>query len=388
MTTDSVPGAAPGPSILLVAGEASGDLHAGRLAEALLRVRPDLRIAGMGGEQMRAAGVRLLVDARETAVVGLTELWARRHALRAALQRLRGHLVEARPALLICVDFPDFNLLLARTAHRLGVPVCYFISPQVWAWRRGRVRTIRRLVRRMLVLFPFEEPLYRAAGVDVRFVGHPLLDLANAVPDREVCRATLALPRDAVVLGLLPGSRAAEVQRHLPLLLAASARMRAAQPALQVLVGAASSVEPGALRAAEASGVRVVHDATHALIRSADLVLAASGTVTLEAAVLGTPLVITYRMARLSWVVARLLVRVRFAGLPNLVADRAVVPELLQDAATPEALAAAGLEILGSAERQARMRADLADVQRRLGSPGAVERAAGQVLDLLEETRC
>lgn len=374
------------PSILLVAGEASGDLHAGRLAAALRARRPELDIAGMGGEEMRAAGVRLLVDAKETAVVGFTELWARRQALRSALRRLRSHLAEARPSLLVCVDFPDFNLLLARTANRLGIPVCYFISPQVWAWRRGRVRTIRRLVRRMLVLFPFEEALYREAQVPVRFVGHPLLDVLADAPARGAARAALGIPSEARVVGLLPGSRAAEISRHLPLLLRAAQRMRAARPDLGVVVGLAQHLEaePAARLAAEA-GARVVQGQTHALIRAADLLLAVSGTVTLEAAILGTPMVITYRLGRLTWLLARLLVRVRFIGLPNLVAERPVVGELIQRDATPERLAEAGLALLDSPERAARMRADLAEVRARLGQPGAVERAAQAVLELLAD---
>jgi lipid-A-disaccharide synthase len=367
-----------------VAGEASGDLHAGRLAAALLARAPGLELWGMGGPQMQAAGVRLLVDAGETAVVGLTELWARREALRGALRRLRAHLATARPALVICVDFPDFNLLLARTARRLGIPVCYFISPQVWAWRRGRVRTIRRLVRRMLVLFPFEETLYRDAGVDVRFVGHPLLDILADVPERAAARAALGIPADACVVGLLPGSRAAEIDRHLPLLVAAGRRIQAAHPDARLLLGLAPHLDPAvAGPTSRAAGVRLVHGQTHALIRAADVVLAASGTVTLEAAILGTPMVITYRLGFLTALLALLLVRVRFIGLPNLVAGRPIVPELVQYQATPARIAAAALPILQSPGRAAAMRADLAEVRLRLGTSGAVDRAAREVLDLL-----
>lgn len=374
-------------SICLVAGEASGDLHAADLARALRALAPGITIAGMGGPQMRAAGVELLVDARETAVVGLTELWARREALRGALRRLRSHLRVVRPALLICVDFPDFNLLLARTAHRLGVPVCYFISPQVWAWRRGRVRVIRRLVQRMLVLFPFEEQLYRAAGVEVRFVGHPLLDALADVPDRATCRAALGLPAAGRVVGLLPGSRPAELQRHLPILLGAGARVQAQMPGTVLALGLAPGLEERIGGVEMPAGVRIVKGRTHELMRASDLLLAASGTVTLEAAILGTPMIVTYRMAFLSWLVARLLVRVQFIGLPNLLAETAIVPELIQFDATPDRLARTALEILGSEERQARMRVALADVRERLGKPGAAQRAAQEVLSLLTSAR-
>jgi lipid-A-disaccharide synthase len=372
--------------ILIVAGEASGDLHGARLVEALRRLKPHLTVEGMGGAQMRKAGVNLLADAGGTAVVGLTELWEKRRALRDALQRLRGHLRTVRPALLICIDFPDFNLLLARTAHRLRIPVCYFISPQVWAWRRGRIRTIRRVVQKMLVLFPFEERLYRKAGVDVTFVGHPLLDALADVPAREVCRAALGIPEHARVLGLLPGSRQAEVRRHLPILLQAASLVAAPRPDLRLLLGLAPTLDRGAVEAIVATSglqVAVLPDRTYEVMRAADLLLAVSGTVTLEAAILGTPMIITYRVAALSWLLARLLVRVRFIGLPNLVANDGIVPELIQSDATPARLAAVAEQLLESPERQARMRAGLAQVRARLGMPGAAERAAREVLALL-----
>ncbi len=372
--------------ILVVAGEASGDLHGARLAEWLRRLAPQLTLEGMGGAQMRAAGVHLLADAADTAVVGLTELWEKRRALREALRRLRGHLAAVRPTLLICIDFPDFNLLLARTAHRLGIPVCYFISPQVWAWRRGRIRTIRRVVRKMLVLFPFEEAMYREAGVDVTFVGHPLLDALAEVPPRQACRAVLGIPGSSPVLGLLPGSRQAEVRHNLPVLLETARRLVAGHPGLGVLLGLAPTLDGKAVEGAvAASGVpaTVVQGRSYEVMRAADLLLAVSGTVTLEAAILGTPMIITYRVGALTWYLARLLVRVRFIGLPNLVADAGIVPELIQYEATPERLAATAAEILDSPERLARMRAALGEVRARLGRPGAAERAAREVLALL-----
>jgi lipid-A-disaccharide synthase len=369
-----------------VAGEASGDLHGAGLVAALRRHAPQLAFSGMGGVRMRAAGVRLLADAGETAVVGVSELWEKRRALRTALRALRAHLAEARPDLLICIDFPDFNFLLARTARRLGIPVCYFISPQVWAWRRGRVRTIRRLVRKMLVLFPFEESLYRAAGVDVSFVGHPLLDTLAAVPSRERCRERLGIADGVKVLGLLPGSRAAELRRHLPLLLDAAGKVRAVEPGVVVLMGLSDTAERAAAEAAAAqAGVptQVIQSRTHEVIRAADFLLAVSGTVTLEAAILETPMLITYRVGTLSSWLARCLIRVAFVGLPNLVADAAIVPEFLQHDATPEKLAATALDVLRSPARQDGMRAALADVRKRLGQPGAFERAAREVLTLL-----
>ncbi len=372
--------------ILIVAGEASGDLHGAQLAEWLRRLAPRLRLEGMGGPRMEAAGVHLVANVGDTAVVGLTELWEKRRALRDALRQLRGRLTGSRPSLLICIDFPDFNLLLARTAHGLGIPVCYFISPQVWAWRRGRIRTIRRVVRKMLVLFPFEEAMYRDAGVDVTFVGHPLLDVLAEVPPRQACRISLDIPESAAVLGLLPGSRRAEIRRHLPILLDAAGRVAASHPGLTLLLGLAPALDGAMLEAAvteSAVPVRVVQGRTYEVMRAADLLLAVSGTVTLEAAMLGTPMIITYRLGSLSWLLARLLVRVRFIGLPNLVANEGIVPEFVQFDATPGRLAATAAEILDSPDRQARMRTALEDVRLRLGSPGAAERAAREVLALL-----
>ncbi len=372
--------------VMIVAGEASGDLHGASLVECLRRQAPHLLFSGMGGLRMRAAGVHLLADAGETAVVGITELWEKRRVLRTALQTLRSHLKAARPALVICIDFPDFNLLLARTAHRLHIPVCYFISPQVWAWRRGRVRTIRRVVRKMLVLFPFEESLYKSAGVDVTFVGHPLLDALAAVPSRERCREALGVPGGATVLGLLPGSRAAEIRRHLPLLLEAAGKVRAEESGIAVLVGLGDTADRAAAEALVAAAgfpATVFHGRTPEVMRAADFLLAVSGTVTLEAAIVGTPMLITYRVGPISAWVARLLIRVPFVGLPNLVAGEAVVPELLQHDAAPQRLAAVALEILRSPDRQSQMRAALAEVRRRLGQAGAVDRAAREILALL-----
>ncbi|MBI4536874.1 MAG: lipid-A-disaccharide synthase [candidate division NC10 bacterium] len=377
-------------TLMVVAGEASGDLHGARLVEQLRAAAPRLRVLGMGGAAMRAAGVELVADAGETAVVGLSELWEKRRALQLALRRLRECLRAEHPALLICIDFPDFNFLLARTAKRWGIPVCYFISPQVWAWRRGRIRTLRRLVRKMLVLFPFEEPLYREAGVDVTFIGHPLLDVLADVPASAACRRALGVASAVEVVGLLPGSRQAELRRHLPILLGAAARIRAARPATEILLGLAANLDRQAVEAAVAASgvpVRVIQGKTHEVVRAADLVLAVSGTVTLETAILGTPLVITYRLGLLSWLVGRLLIKVRFIGLPNLVAEQAIVPELIQFDATPERLAAEALSLLSAPARLAEMRRALAEVRVRLGERGAAQRAASEVLALLLEGR-
>jgi lipid-A-disaccharide synthase len=377
--------------ILLSAGEASGDLLGAELATELKRRTPDLELAGMGGDRMAAAGVALAVQARDVAVVGLTEALARLPKLWRAYRLLVGMLRDPRPDLLLCIDFPEFNLRLARAAARVGVPVCYYVSPQIWAWRRGRIRTLRRLVRRMLVIFPFEEALYREAGVPVRFVGHPLLDRVQAVPSREVCRARLGLLGGERLIGLLPGSREAEVRRHLPVMAEAAARIGTALPGTRFAVAVADTVAPERLTPLVPSdlraAIRLVTGDTYGVIRAAELVIAASGTVTLEAGVLGTPLVVIYKVSPLTYLAGRLLIRVPFIGMVNLVAGRQVAPELIQGAATPERIAAEALSLLRDPTRLAAVRAELARLPGLLGEGGAPGRAAEAVLACLAEAR-
>ncbi len=378
-----------GRRILIVAGEASGDLHGGALVEALRARDPGLAIEGIGGDRMAAAGVRLHVHAGDLGVVGLVEALGRLRAIRAAFARMRALVETERLDLVVLIDYPEFNLRLARVAARAGIPVCYYIGPQVWAWRRGRIALIRRLVRKMVVIFPFEEALYRAAGVDVVFVGHPLLD--RLVPrERSEARRALGLAGASPVLGFLPGSRVGEVERHLPLMLAAAARLRRAHPTLGVALGQAAGV-PAALvaRCVTAGGVpvRVAEGGAYDVLSAADLAFVASGTATVEAALHGTPMVIIYRVAWLTWFVGRLLVRVPWIGMANLIAGRPVAPELVQFAATPGRLADTAHRLLGDPSALERMRRDLAVVRGRLGQPGASARAAEAILGLVDGAR-
>jgi lipid-A-disaccharide synthase len=372
----------PATDVLLVAGEASGDLHAATLARALLALAPCLRLAGMGGPRMAAAGVRLLHRVEPVAVVGGTEALGRLPALWRAFHGLRRHLQEARPGVLVLVDFPEFNLRLARAARRLGVPVVYFVAPQVWAWRRYRVRVLARDVSRVLAIFPFEVGFYAEAGVPVEFVGHPILDVLPPL-DREACRAGLAGSGETL-LGLLPGSREHEVRRHLPVLLGAARRLAARRPQLRVVLPAAPTVDARAVEAAVRAGevpVRVLPGEAYRVMAAADLLLVASGTATLEAACYGAPMVVVYRLSRLSYALARLLVRgVTHVSLPNILAGREIVAELIQHRATAERLATAAAGLLESAEARAAQRAALLDVRARLGTPGAGHRAARAVL--------
>jgi len=372
--------------IVIVAGEASGDLHAAQVVRELRRRAPSLTIEGIGGDRLREAGVRLHAHYGELAVVGLSEVASRLPALVGAYRRMRRALLQRRPDLLILVDFPDFNLLLARQARRHRIPVLYFIGPQVWAWRTGRVRSLARLVDRLVVILPFEQAFYRQWGVEATYVGHPLLDRLWSPPSMEVARSRLRLDAGATVLGLLPGSRRSEVARHLPLFLAATARLLADRPDLRAIVAAADGIpldSIGSHLGQSAAPARIVQGRTHEVIAASDAILVASGTATLEAAIIGTPMVIVYRLAWVSWLAGRLLVRVPFIGLPNLVAGKSVAPELIQAQATPDRIAAALRRLLESPEQRQRMRDQLRAVRERLGPPGAAGRTAEIVLELL-----
>jgi lipid-A-disaccharide synthase len=366
----------------MVAGEASGDLHGATLARALLTLAPGLRLAGMGGARMAAAGVRLVQRAEPVSVVGGTEAFGRLPALWAAFRVLCSQLRNRRPAALVLIDFPEFNLRLARAARSLGIPVVYFVAPQVWAWRRGRLHAMARDVSRVLAIFPFEVGLYQEAGVPVEFVGHPMLD-ALPVRDRDDARSGLAAGGDTLV-GLLPGSRDAEVRRHLPVLLDAAERIASRWPRTRFALPVAPTIAVAGVETvvrASRIPIQVLPGEAYRVMAAADLLLVASGTATLEAACYGAPMVVLYRLSSASYAVARLLVRgVSHISLPNIVAGREIVPEFIQGRATPGALATAALGLLEDDVARAAQRAALLEVRVRLGEPGAGLRAARAVL--------
>jgi lipid-A-disaccharide synthase len=368
--------------VLLVAGEASGDLHGATLARALGALAPGLRLGGMGGLEMAGQGVRLLGGIEQVAVVGGTEAIRRLPALWRAFRTLRAEIRRARPGVVVLIDFPEFNMRLARAARRVGVPVVYFIAPQVWAWRRGRVRALARDVNRVLAIFPFEVGVYEEAGVPVEFVGHPLLDVLPAL-DRDAARAGLVNAGQRLI-GLLPGSRAAELDRHLPVLLGAAERIATRHPGTHFALPIAPAVPAGPVEArlrASRVPVLALRGEAYRIMAAADLLLTASGTATLEAACFGTPMVVLYRLSRLSYVIARLLVRgVSHIALPNIVAGRTVVPELIQDQATAARVGAVALALLDDPAALVAQRAALLDVRARLGASGAGLRAARAVL--------
>ncbi len=336
---------------------------------------------------MRQAGVRLHAYAGDLAVVGIVEVAARLPAIWRAYRSMIRCLRERRPDLMILVDFPDFNLRLARRAFRLGIPVVYFISPQVWAWRAGRIRSIAKYVRRLLVIFPFEEGFYRERGIEALYVGYPLLDQLTSSPSMEEARRRLELEGAAPVLGLLSGSRVGEIMRHLPILLRSIRQLMIEQPGLRVIIAVADGLPLDLIRSylnQEAISARVVQGRTYEVMAASDVILVASGTATLEAAIIGTPMVIVYRLAFLSWLLGRALIRVPYIGMVNLVAGRRVVPELIQFHATPERIANEARRLLLSAEQRLRMRQDLQQVRDLLGPPGAMGRTVDAILECLQ----
>lgn len=374
-----------GTGLLVVAGEASGDQRAARLLAALRTRVPDLAPFGLGSDASREAGLETVADSREIAVVGISEALSVLPRAAEIFERLLAETERRRPRAAVLVDAPDFNLRLAKELAWRGVPVVYYVSPQIWAWRRGRVRTIADCVDKMLVLFPFEVPFYRAHGVDVVHVGHPLVDEIPVLPqawDELRAGATPATAR----LALLPGSRRSEVDALLPTLLGAATRIAAQRPTEVRLILAPSlppaTVEP---RLAGASiEVEIVERDRFAAIADSHLALCASGTATLETALLGTPMLIGYRLSGWTYALAQHLVRVPHVGLVNLVLGRRAVPELIQRDFTPERVAARALELLASRRDVERVRNDLAEVRPALGRPGASERAAAEVAEVLE----
>ncbi len=369
--------------LLLSCGEPSGDLYAGALTRELHALAPQIEIAGLGGPQFASAGGSLVEDYRGLAVTGLAEAIATVPRYFAVLRHLVASAREIRPAALVVIDFPELNFRLARRIKRLGVPVVYYIAPQVWAWRQGRLRTIREIADRVLVIFPFEEELYRRAGIPVEFVGHPLVDLARPSVSRGEFLAQRGLIPDAPTVAILPGSRPNEVRRILPILVGAAERIKAAVPRVQFVLARAPTLDdPLFAPALRVSPLAVVAGDTDTVLASADLALTASGTATVQSALHDTPMVVVYRLSPLTYRIGRPLVKVDTFAMVNLIAGERIVPELIQNAFTPEAVAREAVSLLTDSVRAAQVRAGLARVRERLGGPGASRRAAAAILSV------
>ncbi len=354
--------------VLVIAGDPSGDLHAANLIAALKRRDPELRVASIGGPLSRAAADEFLEDLASRGITGFSGPLREIGFFLSLARRIEQFFDERHPNALICVDYYGFNRRILSMAQHAGTPAFYYISPQVWASRPGRIKVLKRLVRKMLVIFPFEEYLYQRAGVPVEFVGHPLLDL---IPEPAHSRAQTAGP----VIGILPGSRSPELRRHLPVLLEAFARIRSTRPSCQGLLFSAPS-QPDAAYGKLPPGITPVRDPDYACRATLDLALCSSGTATLECALLGIPMVVIYKASWLNYVIARALLTIPHIAMVNVLACELLVPELIQRQASAERVAAKAAELLDNPSLAASIREELLAMRRSLGKPGAAERAA------------
>lgn len=376
------------PKILISCGEPSGDLYAGALATEILRLNPRSEVFGLGGEGFQAGGGRLLDDYHGLSVTGLTEALRVLPRSLAAYRRLLAVARSERPDVFVAIDFPDFNFRVARRVRRLGIPVVYYIPPQLWAWRQGRIRDIQQFATSVIVIFPFEEELYRRSGIPVQFVGHPLVDLARASVSRESFRREFGLDLTAPLVALLPGSRPNEVSRILPVLWEAAARVATAVPRVQFVIARAPHLDDRLFACASAIGSRpppIVTARTDDVLAAADVVATASGTATVQTAIHGAPMVVVYRLSPLTYALGRRFVRVSTYAMVNLIAGRKVVPELIQDDCNPERVAAELVRYLTDPSHAEHVRTSLAEVRSRLGGGGASARAASAILDLVEK---
>ncbi len=374
--------------IMIMSGEASGDLHGANLAREIWKQDPAMAIYGVGSKQMQGAGVRMLADASEISVVGITEVLTHLGVIYRVYSSLKRFLKHERPDLLVLIDFPDFNIMLGKAARKLGIPILYYISPQVWVWRRGRIKTIARLVKAMIVVFPFEVPLYEKAGVDVRFVGHPLTDVVRSDLTREQAKSTFGFDVSRRVIALLPGSRKSELTHLLPDMLDAAKILSTRFPDLQFVLPVAPTLDRSfVLTFVEQCGIpiRMIEGRVYDVLRASDAALVTSGTATLEAGLMDVPMVIVYRTSAITYYIVSKLVHagLKHIGLVNIIADERLVPELIQKESTPQHMADAVARILTDPVYYDRILAGLNNVRKRLGDSGASARAASVVREFL-----
>lgn len=369
--------------ILMLAGEASGDMYGAALARALKEKKPDLLLSGMGSQAMRAAGVDLLIDASTVSVVGATEVITHLPAIFRAIKRLKHFLKTEKPQLLILIDFPDFNFHIGKFAKKLGIPVAYYISPQVWAWRKNRIHDLKKFVDLMLVILPFEAPFYRKHQIPVCYEGHPLVDWVHSPLSKPDFCEKYHLSEDKPIIGILPGSRHSELKRLLPILVQTAEKCQETYPDAQFVLPLAPTLLADDLKPYLTQSkvrIQIIDSHRYAVIHACDLTLSASGTVTLETALLNTPQIILYRLGRLSYWIGKALIRVPFFGLCNLIAGKAIVPELLQDDANPERLHACVQSILNDPKKQAQIREDYQALRTQLGEQQVTDRLASTLI--------
>jgi len=375
-------------TVMVIAGEASGDAHAGRMLAALKDIAPDIAVKGIGGDTMRAAGAEIMVDFSELAVMGLVEVLKRYRGIKKIFNQVVAELKRDKPDLLILVDYPGFNLKLAKEAKKLGIPVLYYISPKVWAWRAGRVKTIKQYVDHMAVLFPFEVDIYQQAGVPVTCVGHPLVDAVQKNLTTKQAKIKMGFKLNRRVLGLFPGSRRSEVEMLLPIMLEAAERLQKQSSNIDVVLPIASGLNASLIEDIVAKSnvpVKMVEGDFYQLTAACDAVVAASGTVTLEIALLGVPHFITYRVAPITYHVFRRLVSIPYFGLCNIVTGKPVVLELLQNDVTAERLETELTTLMAGSESKKEAEQVRQQVLSALGPKGGAENAAELIISMLEK---
>jgi lipid-A-disaccharide synthase len=373
------------PRILVSAGEASGDLYAALVVEELRRIWPDAEFFGCTGPRLRAAGVTTVVDAASLAVVGLVEVVAHLPRIYGEYRKLLAAADRRKPDLAILADSPDFHLRVARQLHARGVPVAYLVAPQVWAWRKGRLKTMRRVLRHLLCIFPFEQEFFEREGVSATYIGHPLAALVKPSMEKTAFLRKHGLDLARPLVAVLPGSRRGESARHLPVLMDAAERLTRERPVNLLLPASATTGAAFFRQRLGKSPIRVIEGESWDAMAHADLALAASGTVTVEAALLGTPMVTFYKVTAASWAMGKMLVDVPFYSMVNLIAGRAVVPELMQGQMTGERIAQEAHRLLTDPAARLQMQAGLAEVRARLSSGGnAPQRGAAIIKGILE----
>lgn len=373
-------------TLMFSAGEASGDQHAANMFLELKKHQPTLTGIGMGGAKMAQAGIDVRFDSSSIAVIGVIEVIKHYGAISKALRYMKRQLLAERPDLLVCVDYKEFNLKLARFAKQHGIKVLFYVSPQVWAWRPGRVKTYGKAIDMMAVIFPFETAYYEAENIPVRYVGHPSVDKVHPQRSREEDMALFGLAKNQPVVGLLPGSRANEINRLLPVMLAAAAQLHADMPAAQFILPQADSIPDDLLaQHLQHSSIplKVIKHQAYDVIQCCDAIMTCSGTATLEVALLGVPMVIAYKLAGFTYSLGKRLVKTPFIGLPNIVLGQAIVKELIQDAANAENLAAEIKRILTDLDYANTLRQQLGQMQARLGAGGGSKNMAELALAML-----
>lgn len=372
--------------IMVVTGETSGDHHGAGVVTALRETQPRISVCGIGGEELEKSGMELLYHSRYLSVVGIFEVLASFSHIYRAFRAVKQRLITDPPNLLILIDYPDFNLRIAKIAHRLKIPVLYYISPQIWAWRQGRAKKIARIVDRMAVIFPFETALYEKAGLPVTFVGHPLMDKDLARASKVTVLPGLEKTAGPTI-GLLPGSRKGEVDRLLPTLLQSAEIIKKEIPDANFVIPAAPGLDRkhlDRLLSRAALDPVVTENRFYETLNTCDFAIVASGTATLETAVMQVPMVIIYKVTFLTYLIGKIMIRVPFIGLANLVAGKKVVPELIQGDAVPEKIAAEATAILKNRNRCEKIKEELRSVKKALGETGAAKKVAMLARDMLE----